>query len=53
VSIRDTNPRSRHMELLQATLDEEGGANKKLTEISGLVNRAALSIDDGQYIAAA
>jgi ferritin-like metal-binding protein YciE len=41
------------VELLQATLDEEGGADKKLTEVSGLVNRAALSIDDGQYIAAA
>jgi ferritin-like metal-binding protein YciE len=41
------------VELLQATLDEEGGADKKLTEVSGLVNRAALSIDDGQYIVAA
>jgi ferritin-like metal-binding protein YciE len=41
------------VELLQATLDEEGGANKKLTDISGIVNRAALSIDAGQYVAAA
>jgi ferritin-like metal-binding protein YciE len=37
------------VELLQATLDEEGGANQKLTEVSALVNRAALSIDSGQF----
>lgn len=30
-------------DLLQATLDEEGDANKRLTEIAGTVNAAALS----------
>ncbi len=39
------------VKLLQATLDEEGGANQKLTEISGYVNRAALGIDSGQFTA--
>jgi ferritin-like metal-binding protein YciE len=31
--------------LLQATLDEEGAANKKLTSIAGSVNAAALHVD--------
>jgi ferritin-like metal-binding protein YciE len=41
------------VDLLQATLDEEGGANEKLTEISAGINRAALGADALQFITAA
>lgn len=34
--------------LLQETLDEEGEANKKLTEIAGIVNREACAVGVGE-----